>query len=70
MKHWEWHWGKAWDRGYGQPMSRRKGDAEATAGHCLLKLERLLKFLSPREISVIDDLLASGSPFGAVRPAV
>jgi len=63
-------WGKAWDREYGQPMSRRKGHAEPTAGRCLLKLERRLKFLSPREISVIDDLLASVSPVGEVRPAV
>ena len=51
-------------------MSGRKGHGEPTARHCLLKLERRLKFLSPREISVIDDLLASVSPFGAVRPAV
>jgi hypothetical protein len=51
-------------------MSGRKGHAEPTAGHCRLKLERRLKFLSQRETSGIDDLLASVSPVGEVRPAV
>ena len=51
-------------------MSGRKGHAEPAARHCLLKLQRRLKFLSPREISGIDDLLRSVSPVGEVRPAV
>ena len=48
-----------WDRDRNQSMSGRKGHVEATAGHCWLKLEGRLRFLWPREISVIDDLLAA-----------
>jgi hypothetical protein len=51
-------------------MSGGKRHAEPTARHCLLKLERRLQFLSPRETSGIDDLLGSVSPVGAVHLAV
>lgn len=51
-------------------MSGLRTQAQAAAGHCTLELERRLKFLTPKEISVIDDLLASVSPFGEVRLAV
>lgn len=51
-------------------MSGLKGHAEPGVGHCMLELDRRLKFLSPREITVIDDLLASVSPFGEVHLAV
>ena len=66
----ECHCGEAWDRRWNQSTSGRKRHAQATAGHCLLKLERRLQFLSPRETSGIDDLLGSVSPVGEVRPAV
>jgi hypothetical protein len=39
-------------------------------GPWMLKLERGLKFLTPREITMIDDLLFSVAPFGEVRLAV
>lgn len=41
-----------------------------SAGHCTLELERRLRFLTPREINMIDDLLISVAPFGEVRLAV
>jgi len=46
----------------------RRGDLGV--GHYMLELERRLRFLTPKEINVIDDLLASVSPFGEVRLAV
>ena len=48
-------------------MSGLKGHAEPGAGHRMLELDRQLKFLSPRENTVIDDRLASVSPFGEVH---
>jgi len=39
-------------------------------GHFSLQLERRLRFLTPKEINVIDDLLTSVAPFGEVRLAV
>lgn len=43
---------------------------QKTMGPLTLKLERGLKFLTPREITMIDDLLSSVAPFGEVRLAV
>ena len=50
-----------------QKMERSK---PSTMGPLMLKLERGLKFLTPREITMIDDLLSSVAPFGEVRLAV
>jgi hypothetical protein len=43
---------------------------EPAVGRFMLQLERRLRFLTPKEINVIDDLLASVAPFGEVRLAV
>jgi len=51
-------------------MSGPRGRADLGVGHCILELERRLRFLTPQEINVIDDLLASVAPFGEVRLAV
>jgi hypothetical protein len=51
-------------------MSGPRGRADLGVGHCTLELERRLRFLTPKEINVIDDLLASVGPFGEVRLAV
>jgi hypothetical protein len=44
--------------------------AEPVVGRFMLQLERRLRFLTPKEINVIDDLLSSVAPFGEVRLAV
>lgn len=51
-------------------MEKTHGSASNTMGPWMLKLERGLRFLTPREITMIDDLLFSVAPFGEVRLAV
>ncbi len=61
-------------RGAGLPVGGTMDEAEAQRGAgaaCfIVELERRLRFLTGREISMIDDLLASVAPFGEVRLAV
>ena len=51
-------------------MSGPKERADLGVGHCTLELDRRLRFLTAKEVNVIDDLLTSVSPFGEVRLAV
>jgi len=51
-------------------MDNAKRPVGGGIAHWTLELERRLSFLSAREITMIDDLLASVSPFGEVRLAV
>ncbi|HET7011082.1 MAG TPA: hypothetical protein VFI11_09930 [Anaerolineales bacterium] len=51
-------------------MSGLKSQVPSAGARCVLQLEHGLRFLTPKEINVIDDLLASVAPFGEVRLAV
>jgi hypothetical protein len=51
-------------------MDNNAARKESAAGPLVVKLERRLKFLTAREITMIDDLLSSIGPFGEVRLAV
>jgi len=51
-------------------MSGSRGRADPVVGRFMLQLERRLRFLTAKEINVIDDLLTSVAPFGEVRLAV
>lgn len=51
-------------------MNEAKGNGERGVSRWTLELERRLSFLNAREITMIDELLASVAPFGEVRLAV
>jgi len=51
-------------------MSKPRAQDDPGVGHSMLELEHRLRFLTAKEINVIDDLLTSVSPFGEVRLAV
>ena len=51
-------------------MDKVKRSVDGGLAHWTLDLERRLSFLNAREITMIDDLLVSVSPFGEVRLAV
>lgn len=51
-------------------MDNAKQSTGGGVAHWTLELERRLSFLNAREITMIDELLASVAPFGEVRLAV
>ncbi len=51
-------------------MDNAKASTGGGVVRCTLELERRLSFLNAREITMIDELLASVAPFGEVRLAV